>query len=105
MKKYADELKRLSRRQPYILMYEGLLRDLRLEAEEGGNHKVVTFSKANYNLIVKKLLAEGFEVIINNYDAEHESHMAFIVWDKEKFEEALKDAEDIDKSKFHYGLI
>lgn len=103
--KYADELRRLSRRQPYILMYEGLLRDLKLEAQEGGNHKVVAFSKSNYNPIVSKLLKEGFEVIINNYDAEHESHMAFIVWDKEKFDEALKEATDIDQSTFHYGLI
>lgn len=103
--KYAEELRRLSRRQPYILMYEGLLRDLKLEAQEGGNHKVVAFSTANYNPIVKKLLAEGFEVIINNYDAEHESHMAFIIWDKEKFNETLKEATDIDTSKFHYGLI
>lgn len=103
--KYADELRRLSRRQPYILMYEGLLRDLKLEAQEGGNHKVVAFSKPNYNPIVSKLLKEGFEVIINNYDAEHESHMAFIVWDKEKFNEALKEATDIDQSTFHYGLI
>lgn len=105
MKKYADELKRLSRRQPYILMYESLLKDLRLEAQEGGNHKVVAFSKENYNPIVKKLLADGFEVIINNYDAEHESHLAFIVWDKERFDEILEEATDIDKTKFHYGLI
>ena len=103
--KYAEELRRLSRRQPYILLYEGLLRDLKLEAQEGGNHKVVAFSTANYNPIVKKLLAEGFEVIINNYNEEHQSHMAFIIWDREKFDEALKDATDIDQSTFHYGLI
>ena len=103
--KYAEELRRLSRRQPYILLYEGLLRDLKLEAQEGGNHKVVAFSTANYNPIVKKLLAEGFEVIINNYNEEHQSHMTFIIWDREKFDEALKDATDIDQSTFHYGLI
>ena len=103
--KYADELRRLSRRNPITNIYESVLRDLKLEAQEGGNHKVITFAKANYNPIVKKLLIDGFTVIINNYDEEHESHMTFVIWDKEKFDEALKDAEDIDTSKFHYGLI
>lgn len=103
--RYADELRRLSRRNPITNIYESLLRDLKLEAQEGGNHKVVTFATNNYNPIVKKLLSDGFTVIINNYDAEHESHMTFIIWDKEKFDEALKDATDIDTSTFHYGLI
>ena len=103
--KYADELRRLSRRNPITNIYESLLRDFKLEAQEGGNHKVITFAKNNYNPIVKKLLSDGFTVIINNYDAEHESHMTYIVWDKEKFDEALKDSEDIDTSTFHYGLI
>lgn len=103
--KYAEELRRLSRRHPHTIMYESLLRELKLEAQEGGNHKIVTFATSNYNPIAKKLLNDGFEVIINNYDAEHESHMAFIVWDKERFNEALKEAEDIDPKTFHYGLI
>lgn len=103
--KYAEELKRLSRRHPHTLMYEGLKRDLKLEAQEGGNHKVIMLSKDNYNIIAKKLLTDGFEVIINNYKEDNESFMIFIVWDNEKFHEALKEATDIDKSTFHYGLI
>ncbi len=66
--KIADELRRLSRRNPMTIFYESLLRDLRLEAQEGGNHRVVTFAKSNYNPIVNKLLKDGFKVIINNYD-------------------------------------
>ena len=103
--KYADELRRLSRRNPISVMYEILLRDLKLEAQEGGNHKVITLAKSNYNLITKKLLNDGFEVIINNYNNDNESYMTFIIWDKEKFNEALEEATDIDKSTFHYGLI
>ena len=103
--KYADELRRLSRRNPITNYYEALLRDLKVEASEGGNHKIIALAKDNYNLIAKKLLNDGFTVIINNYDVEHESHMTYIVWDKEKFDEALKDSEDIDTSTFHYGLI
>lgn len=103
--KYADELRRLSRRSPITNMYEALLRDLKAEAQEGGNHKIITFAKDKYNPIVKKLLSDGFTVIINNYDEEHESHMTYIVWDKDKFDEALKESTDIDTSTFHYGLI
>ena len=66
---------------------------------------VVTFSKDNYNPIVEKLLKDGFEVIINNYDSQNESYMTFIVWDKEEFDNILKEATHIDTSKFHYGLI
>lgn len=103
--KYADELRRLSRRNPITNIYEGLLRDLKNEAQEGGNHKVIALAKDNYNPIVKKLISDGFTVIINNYDVEHHTHMTFVIWDKEKFDEALKEATDIDKSTFHYGLI
>ena len=49
MKCLADELKRLSKREPYISMYEDLLEQLMAEARMGGNHMVVTFSKDNYN--------------------------------------------------------
>lgn len=103
--KYADELRRLSRRNPITNYYESLLRDLKVEASEGGNHKIITLAKNNYNLIAKKLLTDGFEVIINNYDEEHESHLTYIVWDREKFNEYMNDNTDIDKSTFHYGLI
>ena len=103
--KYADELRRLSRRNPLTNFYEGLLRNLKEEASEGGNHKIITLSKSNYNPVAKKLLNDGFTVVINNYDAEHESHVTYVIWDKEKFDEALKDAKDIDTSTFHYGLI
>lgn len=103
--KFADELRRLSRRHPMTNYYEALLRDLKNEASEGGNHKIILLAKNNYNTIAKKLLNDGFEVVINNYDVEHESHMTFVVWDREKFNEALKEAEDIDPKTFHYGLI
>lgn len=105
MKCLADELKRLSKREPYITMYEDLLEQLMAEARMGGNHRVVTFSKENYNPIVKRLISDGFDVIINNYDPQNESYMTFIVWDKEEFDKILEEATHIDKSKFHYGLI
>lgn len=103
--KYAEKLRELSKTDKNIIMYEDLLEQLRLEAREGGNHMVVTFSKVNYNPIVEKLLKDGFEVIINNYDSQNESYMTFIVWDKEEFDKILKEATHIDTSKFHYGLI
>ncbi len=103
--KFADELRRLSRRNQMTIYYEMLMGDLRREAFEGGNHKVVTLSKGNYNPICSKLLRDGFEVIINNYNPENMSYMTYIIWDKEKFNEALKEATDIDPKSFHYGLI
>ena len=105
MKLLADELKRLSRRDKLILYYELLTSDLKEEAYMGGNHKVINIGSENYNAVCKRLLKDGFEVIINNYNHENPSYMVFIVWDKEKFEEALKENTDIDKTKFHYGLI
>lgn len=103
--KFADELRRLSRRNPITNYYEALLRDLKTEASEGGNHKIVTFATSNYNIITKKLLNDGFTVIINNYDESHESHVTYIVWDKENFDKYLEENTDIDTSTFHYGLI
>lgn len=103
--KYAEKLRKLSKTDKNIIMYEDLLEQLNLEAREGGNHMVATFSKANYNPIVEKLLEDGFEVIINNYNADNESYMTFIIWDKEEFDKILKEATHIDTSTFHYGLI
>ena len=103
--KYAEKLRKLSKTDKNIIMYEDLLEQLNLEAREGGNHMVATFSKTNYNPIVEKLLEDGFEVIINNYNADNESYMAFIIWDKEEFDKILKEATHIDTSTFHYGLI
>ena len=103
--KFADELKRLSRRNQMTMYYEILMGDLRREAFEGGNHKIITLSSENYNPICHKLLRDGFEVIINNYNPDNMSHMTYIIWDKDKFNESLKDAEDIDPKSFHYGLI
>ncbi len=105
MKCLAEELKRLSKREPYVTMYEDLLEELMAEARAGGNHMVVTFGKDNYNPIVERLISDGFEVIINNYDPQNVSYMTFIVWDKEEFNKILEEATHIDKSKFHYGLI
>lgn len=101
----AENLKQLSKREPYVSMYEDLLEQATSEARMGGNHMVATFGKDNYNPIVEKLLKDGFEVIINNYDSQNESYMTFIVWDKEEFDKILKEATHIDTSKFHYGLI
>lgn len=101
----AENLKQLSKKDPYLFMYEDLLEQAMGEARMGGNHMVVTFSKENYNPIVEKLLKDGFEVIINNYDPQNESYMTFIIWDKEEFDKILKEATHIDTSKFHYGLI
>lgn len=101
----AENLKQLSKREPYVSMYEDLLEHATSEARMGGNHMVVTFSKDNYNPIVERLISDGFEVIINNYDSQNESYMTFIVWDKEEFDKILKEATHIDTSKFHYGLI
>ena len=103
--KYAEKLRKLSKTDKNIIMYEDLLEQLRFEAREGGNHMVVTFSKANYNPIVEKLLEDGFEVAINNYNADNESYMTFIIWDKEEFDRILKEATHVDASTFHYGLI
>ena len=103
--KFADELRRLSRRNQMTMYYEILMGDLRREAFEGGNHKVITLSSSNYNPICSKLLRDGFDVIINNYNPDNMSYMTYIVWDREKFNEALKEAEDIDPKSFHYGLI
>ena len=49
--KLADELRRESRRSPITLYYETLLRDMRLEAREGGNHKIVQIAPKWYNTI------------------------------------------------------
>lgn len=103
--KFADELRRLCRRNQMTIFYEVLMGDLKKEAFEGGNHKIITLSSDSYNPICKKLLRDGFEVIINNYNPENMSHMTYIVWDKDKFNEALKEAEGIDQKSFHYGLI
>ena len=103
--KYAEKLRKLSKTDKNIIMYEDLLEQLNLEAREGGNHMVATFSKVNYNPIVEKLLEDGFDVIINNYNADNESYMTFIIWDKEEFDKILKEATHVDASTFHYGLI
>ena len=104
MKLIADEFKRKSRRNPIIMYYEKLIRDMRLEAEEGGHHKVIQIAPSYYNEICKKLMKDGFTVIISNFNIDNPSHMVYIVWDKERFDEALKDS-DVDTKKFHYGLI
>ena len=103
--KLADELRRESRRSPITLYYETLLRDMRLEAREGGNHKIVQIAPKWYNTIYQKLTKEGFEVKIYNYNVDNISHMVYIIWDKEKFDEVLKDNTDIDPNNFHNGLI
>jgi hypothetical protein len=103
--KLADELRRESRRSPITLYYETLLRDMRLEAREGGNHKIVQIAPTYYNNICQRLLKEGFEVRIYNYKVDNPSHMVYIIWDKERFDESLKDNDDIDLKNFHYGLI
>jgi hypothetical protein len=103
--KLAEEFRRESRRNPMTIYYETLLRDMRLEAREGGNHKIIQLAPNHYNTICKKLLNDGFEVRIYNYNVDNVSHMVYIIWDGEKFNEYLKDNTDIDPKNFHYGLI
>lgn len=103
--KLADELRRESRRHPISLYYSMLIADIREEARHGGNHKVVTLSSENYNPICKKLLTDGFEVMIYNYDSNNSSHMTYIIWDKEKFNEAFNENKEAKDKPKHYGLI
>ena len=104
MKKIADEFKRYSRRNPITMYYEKLIDDMREEAREGGHHKVIQIAPTYYNEICKKLQNDGFTVIIYNFNIDNPSHMVYIVWDRERFDEALKDS-NIDTKTFHYGLI
>lgn len=103
--KLADELKRTSRRNPISLYYDKLVRDMREEAREGGAYRVVSISPKNYNPMCKKLMNDGFDVSIYNFNIDNPSHLVYIVWDKERFEESLKDNESIDIKTFHHGLI
>ena len=105
--KLADELRRMSRKSPTVLYYDALLRDIRTEALEGGNHKVITLSPDNYNVICKRLLSDGFSVMIYNYDAENPSHLTYIIWDKERFDNDFNENEEVKNKniKLHYGLI
>ena len=48
MKLIADEFKRKSRRNPIIMYYEKLIRDMKLEAEEGGHHKVIQIAPNSF---------------------------------------------------------
>lgn len=102
--KLADEFRRESRRNPMTMYYEKLLKMMREEAREGGHHRVEQVAPTYYNELCKKLQNDGFKVIIANFNVDNPSHMVYIIWDEERFNEDLKDS-DIDKSKFHYGLI
>lgn len=105
--KLADEFRRISRKSPTVLYYDMLIRDIKNEALEGGNHKTVTLSSESYNVICKKLLNDGFTVIIYNFNIDNPSHLTYIVWDKERFDKDFEENEDIKnkKIKLHYGLI
>ena len=105
--KLADEFRRISRKSPTVLYYDTLLRDIKSEALEGGNHKVVTLSSESYNIICKRLMADGFNVMIYNYNNENSSHLTYIIWDKERFDKDFKENEDVKNNniKLHYGLI
>lgn len=103
--KLADELRRASRRNPISIYYDMLIRDMRKEANEGGNHKIIQIAPTNYNAICKKLLNDGFDVKIYNFNIDNPTYMVYIVWDREKFDEVLKENTDIDTSKFHNGLV
>lgn len=102
--KLADEFRRYSRRNPISIYYDTLLSDMKQEAQEGGNHKIVQIAPDYYNDICRKLKNDGFEVMIYNFKVDNPSHMVYIVWDKERFDTDLKDS-DIDVKNFHYGLI
>lgn len=103
--KLADEFRRACRRSPLVLYYDVLLRDMKLEAQEGGMYKVVTIANENYNAVCKKLLNDGFTVMIYNYNPENNSHMTYIIWDKERFDKDFAESEDSKDVKLHYGLI
>ena len=105
--KLADELRRISRKSPTVLYYDTLLRDIKSEALEGGNHKVVTLSSESYNIICKRLITDGFDVMIYNYNNENSSHLTYVIWDKERFDKDFKENEDVKNNniKLHYGLI
>lgn len=103
--KLADEFRRMCKKSPLVLYYDVLLRDMKLEAQEGGTHKVITLANNNYNLICKKLINDGFTVMIYNYDETNNSHMTYIIWDKERFDKDFAENEDAKKVKLHYGLI
>lgn len=102
--KLADELKRTCRRNPLSLYYDMLVSDMRKEAKEGGGYRVVSISPNNYNPLCKKLMNDGFDVRIYNFNVDNPSHLVYIIWDKDKFEEVLKES-DLDVKTFHYGLI
>jgi hypothetical protein len=103
--KLADEFRRYSRRNPISMYYDKLIREMKLEAQEGGHHKVEQIAPEYYNDICRKLNNDGFEVMIYNFNIDNPSHMVYIVWDRERFEEALKDSDNIKLSDFHYGMI
>lgn len=103
--KLADELRRECRRNPISLYYTMLISDIWKEAREGGTHKVITLNTVNYNTICKKLLNDGFTVFIYNYNIENSSHMTYVIWDKERFDESFKDNKDAKDKPMHYGLI
>lgn len=102
--KIADEFRRACRRNQMTIYYEMLLRDMRTEAREGGTHKIVHIASLNYNTICKKLLNDGFTVMIYNFDENNNTHVTYIIWDKERFDKDWE-CEEHENIKTHYGLI
>lgn len=105
--KLADELRRMCRKSKIVLYYDALLRDIKREAQEGGTHRVVTIADTNYNQVCKKLLNDGFTVMIYNFSEDNSSYVTYIIWDKERFDKDFAENEDVKnkKVKLHYGLV
>lgn len=103
--KFADEMRKLCRRNKITIYYERLLGDIKEEAFEGGTHKVITIASTYYNEICRRLTRDGFKVMIYNYNEANTSYMTYIVWDEERFYTDLKESTDINPKNFHTGLV
>jgi hypothetical protein len=103
--KLADEMRNICRRPPSRLYYDNLIDEIRKEAREGGAYKIVALSPNNYDFMAKKLVQDGFNVLIYNYNPENPSHMTYIVWDRPAFDKWLSEHEEMTIEDFRDDTV